>query len=460
MTAAEPETGAHPYLLGGRRVTIGDLLKAGLLADRDKLAFHRPRKNEAYQAEVIAEGDGGIRLANSGRVFRSPSRAAAAAVGSGSFDGWSAWQTDKGAFLDALRQQLLDQAAAQTKPASRENARAPRVPTAAERHERLKRARQAADMNKEPLSLSVRDLLGWWGAVGRGAVREQIEAELGNHGLVTSPHFEQVALESTVQLLRVPPESSSSGSSAADSEEPARDPGPTVGTIPSSMAGITSIKPTAQLNEAITLLLLNDFSQLPVMSGPYKFLGAVTWKSIAQARHRNADSTLTQAMVEPREVRFDHDLIDVLPLIAQHDFVLVRGPKNDISGIVTASDVALAYGRLASPFLLVGELDQRLRALITDHYTLAQVAAVCDPEQNRNLSSFDTLTFGDYVRVLTNPTCWQLLNWPLDRVVFTRRLDEVRTIRNDLMHFNPDPLPVNAEPRIRAVIEILRTYTG
>ncbi|MGW4786739.1 restriction system modified-DNA reader domain-containing protein [Streptomyces sp. NPDC004230] len=458
MSETDPRS-AHPYLLDGRRVTISDLLQAGLLADQQKLTFHRPRKNQTYHAEVTAEGGGGIRLVDSERVFRSPSRAACAAVGSGNFDGWSAWQVEGEAFLDGLRQQLLDQAARQPQPAPETDKQTPRVPTAAERHERLKNARQATDSQKRPVSLSVRDLLSWWGASGRGAVRDQIEAELANHGLVTSPHFEQVSLDTTIQLVRVPSESAAAAPAAGDEEGQTRDPGPTVGTIDSALDGVTSIKPTADLNEAITLLLLNDFSQLPVMSGPHQLLGALTWKSIAQARHRNGDCTLAQAIVEAREVRYDHDLIDVLPVIAQHDFVLVRGPKNDIAGIVTASDVALAYGTMASPFLLVGELDQRLRALIINHFSIADVADVCDRAQSRNLTSFDTLTFGDYVNVLSNPACWEKLGWPLDRAAFTRRLDEVRKIRNDLMHFNPDPLPDTAEPHIRAVIDILRSYT-
>ncbi|MFD8396009.1 hypothetical protein ACFV2N_44165 [Streptomyces sp. NPDC059680] len=89
MSETEAGMGARPYLLDGRRVTIGDLLEAGVLADHQKLTFHRPRKNETHHAEVTAEGGGGIRLAASGKVFRSPSRAASVAVGSGSFDGWS-----------------------------------------------------------------------------------------------------------------------------------------------------------------------------------------------------------------------------------------------------------------------------------------------------------------------------------------------------------------------------------
>ncbi|MGV4988980.1 restriction system modified-DNA reader domain-containing protein [Streptomyces sp. NRAIS4] len=459
MSETEAGMGARPYLLDGRRVTIGDLLEAGVLADHQKLTFHRPRKNETHHAEVTAEGGGGIRLAASGKVFRSPSRAASVAVGSGSFDGWSAWQVEGGQYLDGLRQQLLDQAAAQ-QPAQKQDKEMPRVPTAAERHERLKSARQAADSDQPPVSLSVRALLGWWGASGRGLVREQIEAELSNHGLITAPHFEQVALETTIQLVRMPSESTSTPPSAGSGEVQVREPGPTVGTVASAMAGITSIKPTADLNEAITLLLLNDFSQLPVMTSRHQQTGAVTWKSIARARHWDGACTLAQAIVEAREVRYDDDLIDALPVIAQFDFVLVRGPKNEIAGIVTTSDVALAYGAMASPFLLIGELDQRLRALITSAFSIADVAAVCDRDQTRNLTSFDTLTFGDYVNVLSNPTCWLQLNWPLDRAAFTRRLDEVRKIRNDLMHFNPDPLPDNAGPRIRAVIDILRSYSN
>ncbi|QKW48198.1 hypothetical protein [Streptomyces buecherae] len=106
----------------------------------------------------------------------------------------------------------------------------------------------------------------------------------------------------------------------------------------------------------------------------------------------------------------------------------------------------------------MGELDQRLRALISDRFDLAEVAGACG-RNGRPLASYDALTFGDYVSVLRNEHCWQQLGWPLDQKAFTRRLDEIRKVRNDLMHFNPDPIPPLAVEQIRAVIDILRSYS-
>ena len=42
--------------------------------------------------------------------------------------------------------------------------------------------------------------------------------------------------------------------------------------------------------------------------------------------------------------------------------------------------------------------------------------------------------------------------------VFVKRVDELREIRNDLMHFNPDPLPEDAVQKIRHMITLLREY--
>ncbi|MHA4818222.1 hypothetical protein ACXZ65_28115 [Streptomyces aculeolatus] len=69
---------------------------------------------------------------------------------------------------------------------------------------------------------------------------------------------------------------------------------------------------------------------------------------------------------------------------------------------VTVADVALAYGTQAIPFLLVGELDRRLRAVIFDRFDLSAITAVCDRDGSRSLTSFDQLAFGDYISVLGN----------------------------------------------------------
>ncbi|MFD6073694.1 restriction system modified-DNA reader domain-containing protein, partial [Amycolatopsis lurida] len=196
------ETGGRAmHLIRGRRVTVSDLLEAGLIQAGAKLRFTRSRIGAAYDATVTS--DGRIRLEPDGEVFRSPSRAAMVAAGMRAVDGWHAWQVvDQGRMLDAVRQELLDRAistAAAAANQQNENMDRQRI------HSRLREARGRAD-ERNPESFSVRELLALWGVKDRGDQVSQIEADLANHGLVTSPSFRAVTLDTVVSLTTPPDE--------------------------------------------------------------------------------------------------------------------------------------------------------------------------------------------------------------------------------------------------------------
>ena len=106
---------------------------------------------------------------------------------------------------------------------------------------------------------------------------------------------------------------------------------------------------------------------------------------------------------------------------------------------------------------MIGELDRRLRRLVA-RFDFKQVCTVCDADGSRELQSIDDLTMGDYERVLQNPSIWESLGWPLDRVVFTKRLGDLREIRNDITHFNPDADGLGAVPKLRNMLNLLRTH--
>lgn len=391
------------YLTAGRRVTMADLLGAGLLAEGTQLAFERT--GASYSARVTAEGR--LELAG-GQQFPSPNRAAAAAAGEGTIDGWQAWALEDGTTLDRLRQQFLDTPAV--------------------------------------------------GIPSPGA------AELANHRLGASTNFDAtpppVTLQRNTQHAETaedPRQIQSVNEAARDDDEDAPVVGLTVGDLPSALGGVVCVSPSATFDEAITRMVINDYSQLPVLSGR-KLNGAVTWKSIARARHANHNPPFSRAIVQAREVSYIQDLIDILPMLAEFEFVLVRNRSNEIAGIVTASDVAAAYGAMATPFFLIGELDQRLRQVLASSIEFPEVQGLCDPEGNRSIKGFNDLSIGDYQRVLENKEAWERVGWSLDRKIFIERLDEIRQIRNDLMHFNPEPLPDNSTHKIRHMINVLREY--
>ncbi|MET7997448.1 CBS domain-containing protein [Amycolatopsis sp. NPDC005232] len=457
VEVADDTTGGRSmYLLGGRRVMVSDLLSAGLIEPGTKLQFKRARIGATFDATVTEEGR--IRLEPSGKEFRSPSRAAMVAAGMRAVDGWRAWVVvGQEKLLDAVRQELLDQAInAEAAKAHQESEDQRRQAV----HERLRQARVRADENK-PEKISVRELLGFWGAKDRGDQVSQIEADLANHGLVTSPGFRAVTLDTFVEL-RTPPEDTTA-EAAPEEDIPAGedDEGDsdldvrlTLGNL-TELDGVESVSPNSTLEEAITKMILSDVSQLAVLNGPRNLRGAITWRSIAEARHRKPDAALADAVDSSAQaLPYDRDLFEVLPVLQEHKFVFVLDQKQAISGVVTTTDVARYYGELSTPFVQLGELDLTLRWILDRVFDLPTIQPFC----TRKIDSFDQLTFGDYQKILGSKELWPKIGWPLDRAVFVGHLDEIRLIRNKVMHFHPDPASPEAVDKLRRFNKMLHRY--
>jgi hypothetical protein len=64
------------------------------------------------------------------------------------------------------------------------------------------------------------------------------------------------------------------------------------------------------------------------------------------------------------------------------------------------------------------------------------------------------------LRLLQEPSRWSKLVLAIDRVTFVKDLEAVRVIRNDVMHFDPDPLPEEALLVQRRVAKFLRSLQG
>ncbi|MBN6034711.1 CBS domain-containing protein [Amycolatopsis sp. 195334CR] len=448
------------HLLGGRRVTVSDLLEAGLIRVGTKLRFRRNRIGVTYDATVTERGR--IRLEPEGEEFRSPSRAAMVAAGMRAVDGWHAWLVvEQNRSLDAVRQELLDQAISSAAAAAHRQTE----DTARQRiHERLRQARGRAE-ERAPERMSVRELLSLWGAKERGDQVSQIEADLANHGLVTSPSFRAVTLDTMVSLTTPLDEADGTATEeqpemvdlpVAGDEEGGGDLDVRlmVGNL-SPLLGVEAVNPNSTIEEAITKMLINDYSQLAVLNGPRNLRGAITWRSIAQAMHQRSTPSLGDAIDPHVEVvAYDRDLFEVLPTLQQREFVFVWDETKEIKGIVTTSDVAQRYGEMATPFFQLGEVDQTLRWILNRSFDVETLQQAC----NRTITSVDRLTFGDYQRVLENKDCWARLGWPLDRPTFVSRLEEIRRIRNKVMHFHPDPVAEDAVDILRRFNNMLHHY--
>ena len=169
--------------------------------------------------------------------------------------------------------------------------------------------------------------------------------------------------------------------------------------------------------------------------------------------------TVVRETMEPHaEVNADASLFTAIPFIIRHEYVLVRGADKRIVGIVTTSDLSLQFQQMTEPFLLLGEIENHIRRLIGNHFNSAELAAVKDPsDDSREIEAVYDLTFGEYKRLLEEPERWKRLRLGVDRGVFIGLLEKVRSIRNEVMHFDPDGIPDNDLKDLRDFARFLRT---
>lgn len=308
-------------------------------------------------------------------------------------------------------------------------------------------------------SVTVRELLRWIGAQRRGNfLNFAIRSALSRAHLTTVPDFTTPYIDTPVEFRLVDETASGAGigdtsSSNAvfentetrddigDSVSSAVDPTYRIRRLRSASVAPTSVTPNQTVTAAITIMLTNDFSQLPVMVGEREVKGVISWGSIGSRLVLGVKMNEVRECMEPAHIiTTDTSLLNAITEIVNNQYVLVRDETNKISGIVTTSDLSLEFRQLTEPFVLLGEIENYVRSLIQrGRFTNAQLRDCCDPnDTDRQVDGVFDLSFGEYLRLLEKKDLWSRLNLSIDRTVFIEKLDRIREIRNDVMHFDPD----------------------
>ena len=118
----------------------------------------------------------------------------------------------------------------------------------------------------KPNPVTARTFIGWFGAQRRSSWNvSNIRIELGQFGLITKPDFQHTYIDSFLEFLTAPDEQPTVGAKELlpDVEH---DPTYRIGKLASANNKPVSVRPDDEVAKAVTLMILHDYSQLPVMT--------------------------------------------------------------------------------------------------------------------------------------------------------------------------------------------------
>lgn len=203
------------------------------------------------------------------------------------------------------------------------------------------------------------------------------------------------------------------------------------------------------IQNALEMMLENDFDQLPVVSDS-GVEGTVTYKSIAKFVKSMDDPRVEDTSVKvalnrnPEFVEPDHDIFELFETLAEDDYVLI-GHQDELTGILTRYDILYFLEAQVDPFLKIGEIEEGLRKLFRDSFddldqrieeTFADRAE--NDERYQPPESLKEFSFDEYRLFMMRNLDHLPQTLSQDREMVESLLEDVRDTRNALFHFRAE----------------------
>jgi predicted transcriptional regulator len=215
---------------------------------------------------------------------------------------------------------------------------------------------------------------------------------------------------------------------------------------------VVSVSPDTLAVEALRTMGTHGYSQLPIMVDK-EVLGVFSYRSFSRAVIKHTPGGANNDVLAPSELtvedcretaifaRVTDEFNQWFEAIDKNDAILVGDP-NRLQGIVTAMDILCYLYDVASPMVLVGEVELALRGLIrlaVDPTTLAECAQECLTRYNASNrpTRLEEMNFGDYIQIIGHENRWTHFDgvFGSTRIKTAAKLNQLRELRNTVFHF-------------------------
>lgn len=222
--------------------------------------------------------------------------------------------------------------------------------------------------------------------------------------------------------------------------------------LSSSLGTVISVTHQETVRDALAKMVTNDFSQLPVVDEQGHLTGIISEQSISRTYfHISEQVSLFDLFVDhclekPVTLSAEADIFEALERLESANSVVVVDGKKPI-GILTYYDATRFFQERTKGLILVEDIEITLRGYIE---------AVCDTESKmkaalviafgidkRDSSSpakqYEGMSFWDHVQFISTEKNWPKFQAYLEpKRLFQSLMEQVRDIRNQLMHFRDE----------------------
>lgn len=212
---------------------------------------------------------------------------------------------------------------------------------------------------------------------------------------------------------------------------------------------LLTIDEEASVRDALVQMVTNDFSQLPVLNKNGNLSGLISDQSIARNYFHLGDEVglldlkVADCCEKPEILALESDVLDALTSLRRTASVVIVNDKKPV-GIVTNTDAIEFFRDLAEGLVLIEDIEVTLRQYIDEAFPTEKereqalqnaFSSYKKPDGSFD-KSYDRLTLGDYINLVTNKNNWKHFGTRLEsKPLFQKHLTHVRDVRNQLMHF-------------------------
>jgi len=204
-----------------------------------------------------------------------------------------------------------------------------------------------------------------------------------------------------------------------------------------------SIPRDAPIEKAVHLLWKHEFSQLPVMNNEREILGIVSWQTIAKGLITKKESDCVKDFMtqDYKILNENTPLFEAIKEVIKSGLIFVKNKEKKVRGPVTPYDLNEEFIEQIEPFLLLEQIENYIRLILNNKIVLEDLLNLLTiDDESRVIQSLSDMTFGEYIRIIENGEMWKQIGLPFVKSDFINELDEIRKIRNGVMHFHPDKI--------------------